>query len=176
MLIFACNAKGVTLRGRGCLDEAERWHREALRLCRESDALLELALTQASLGYIAELRHDAAGAERHHRASLDAACAVGDRPAQALALEGLAGVASLREDPAATGRLLGAAATLREGPVGALFSAATKLREMRFGALSAAERVDIDRAVARIDDRVAFDAAYAAGRREPQAVLKAART
>jgi predicted ATPase/DNA-binding SARP family transcriptional activator/tetratricopeptide (TPR) repeat protein len=175
MLIFACNAKGVTLRGRGCLDEAERWHREALRLCRESDALLELALTQASLGYIAELRHDAAGAERHHRASLDAACAVGDRPAQALALEGLAGVASLREDPAATGRLLGAAAALREGPVGALFSAATKLREMRSGALSAAERVDIDRAVARIDDRVAFDAAYAAGRREPQAVLKAAR-
>ena len=175
MLIFACNAKGVTLRGRGCLDEAERWHREALRLCRESGALLELALTQASLGYIAELRHDAAGAERHHRASLDAACTVGDRPAQALALEGLAGVASLHEDPAATGRLLGAAAALREGPVGALFSAATKLREMRSGALSAAERVDIDRAVARIDDRVAFDAAYAGGRREPQAVLNAAR-
>ena len=37
---------------------------------------------------------------------------------------------------------------------------------MRFGGLSAAERVDIDRAVARIDDRVTFDAAYAGGRRE----------
>jgi hypothetical protein len=46
---------------------------------------------------------------------------------------------------------------------------------MRFGGLSAAERVDIDRAVARIGDRVAFDAAYAGGRREPQAVLNAAR-
>jgi predicted ATPase/DNA-binding SARP family transcriptional activator len=175
MLVFAYNAKGVTLRGRGCLDEAERWHREALRLCRERDAPLGLALTQASLGYIAELRHDDAAAERHHRASLDAACAVGDRQAQALALEGLAGVASLRADPSATGRLLGAAAALREGTVGTLLGAANELREMRFGGLSAAERVDIDRAVARIDDRVAFDAAYAGGRREPQEVLNAAR-
>lgn len=175
MLVFAYNAKGVTLRGRGCLDDAERCHRDALRLCRERGAVLGLALTQASLGYIAELRHDDATAERRHRASLDAACAVGDRQAQALALEGLAGVASLREDPSATGRLLGAAAALREGQAGALFSAATKLREMRFGGLSAAERVDIDRAVARIDDRVTFDAAYAGGRREPQTVLNAAR-
>jgi len=175
MLVFAYNAKGITLRGRGSLDEAERWHRAALRLCRERSALLGLALTQASLGYIAELRHDDAAAERHHRASLDAACAVGDRQAQALALEGLAGVASLREDPGATGRLLGAAAALREGTVGTLLGAATELREMRFGGLSSAERVDIDRAVARIEDRVAFDAAYARGRREPQAVLNAAR-
>jgi predicted ATPase/DNA-binding SARP family transcriptional activator len=175
MLVFAYNAKGVTLRGRGCLDEAERWHREALRLCRERDAPLGLALTQASLGYIAELRHDDAAAERHHRASLAAASAVGDRQAQALALEGLAGVASLRADPSATGRLLGAAAALREGTVGTLLGAANELREMRFGGLSAAERVDIDRAVARIDDRVAFDAAYAGGCREPQEVLNAAR-
>jgi hypothetical protein len=81
----------------------------------------------------------------------------------------------LREDPSATGRLLGAAAALREGTVGTLLGAANELREMRFGGLSAAERVDIDRAVARIGDRVAFDAAYAGGRREPQAVLNAAR-
>ncbi len=176
MLVFAYNAQGVTLRGRGRLDDAERWHRAALRLCREGSALLGLALTQASLGYIAELRGDAAAADRCHRASLDAACAVGDRQAQALALEGLAGVASLRADPSATGGLLGAAAALREGTVGTVLGAANELREMRFGGLSAAERVDIDRAVARIDDRVAFDAAYAAGRREPQAVLNAART
>jgi predicted ATPase/DNA-binding SARP family transcriptional activator len=175
MLVFAYNSKGLTLRDRGCLDEAERWHRAALRLCRERSTPLGLALTQASLGYIAELRHDDAAAERHHRASLDAACAVGDRQAQALALEGLAGVASLREDASATGRLLGAAAALREGTVGTLLGAANDLRVMRFGGLSAAERVDIDRAVARIDDRVTFDAAYAGGRREPPAVLKAAR-
>ena len=178
MLVSAHNAKGLTLRRRGRLDEAEQCHRHALRLCRERRAPLGLPLTQASLGYIAELRHDAVAAERHHHAALDAACAVGGRLGQALALEGLAGVASLREDAGTAGRLLGAAAALREGPaarVGTLLGFATELRETRFGGLSAAERVDIDRATARIADRLTFDAAYAEGRRDPGAVLSSVR-
>ena len=69
------------------------------------------------MGYIAELRDDVAAAERHHRVSLNAACEAADRQAQALALEGLAGTTSLRGDPGATGRLLGAATALREGSV-----------------------------------------------------------
>ena len=57
-----------------------------------------LALALASLGYIEELRGNAAGAEALHRDALDAACRAGDLRTQALALEGVAGAASLRGD------------------------------------------------------------------------------
>ena len=89
-----------------------------------------LAAAYPSLGYIAELRHDDLTAERDHRASLDAACEAADRRAQALALEGLAGVASLRNDPQDAGLLPGAAAALRDATVATMLGAAAAAREM----------------------------------------------
>ena len=174
MLVFAYNSKGVTLRRRGRLDEAQQCHHLALDLCNKRGIPTGLAAAYASLGYIAELRHDDATAERDHRASLDAACEAADRRAQALALEGLAGVASLRNDPQATGLLLGAAAALREATVATMLGAAAAAREMTAGRLTAAERNDIDRAIARLHDRATLDAAFAGGHRDPQAVLKLA--
>ena len=175
LLAFACNAEGLTLRRRGILGEAERCHRRALGLCRERGVLTGLALAHASLGYLAELRNDVVAAEQHHRASLDAASGVADLQAQALALEGLAGVASLRNDAGATGKLLGAAAALREGTVEPVLGAAIALRETTTGRLTAAERIDIDRATARFSDHASLDAAFAEGFRDPQAVLSVTR-
>jgi len=175
LLAFASNAEGLTLRRRGRLGEAEHCHRRALGLCRERGVLTGLALAHASLGHLAELRHDGVAAEQHHRASLDAACGAADLQAQALALEGLAGAASLQGDARATGRLLGAAAALREGTLGPVLGAATALRETITGRLSAAERIDTDRAVARFGDRETLDAAFAEGLRDPQAVLSVTR-
>jgi hypothetical protein len=97
---------------------------------------------------------------------------VADRQAQALALEGLAGAASLRGDASATGRLLGAASAFREGTVGTVMGQATPMRETIIGRLFVAERSDTGRAVA--GDQAAFDAAYAEGLRDPLAVLNAA--
>ena len=171
MLALAHNSKGVTLRRRGLLDEAEHCHHQALALCHDNGIPTGLAATHASLGYIAELRHDPAAAERHHRTSLAAASDPADHRAQAHALEGLAGVASLRDDAQATGLLLGAAAALREATVSTMLGAAAALQEMTAGRLTAIERIDIDRAIARIDDPATLDAAFAQGRRDPQAVL-----
>ena len=63
-----------------------------------------------------------------------------DRQAQALALAGLAGAASLRGDASATGRLLGAASAFREGTVGTVMGQGTAMRETIIGRLLAAER------------------------------------
>jgi tetratricopeptide (TPR) repeat protein len=159
-LALAHNLWGIALRRRGKLDAAERCHLTVLALCedRSADAGLDLAL--ASLGYIAELRGDAATAAVRHRAGLDAASDVGEPNAQALALEGLAGVASLEGDDATVGLMLGAA---------------DALRDRGGGPLVAAERLDVDRALSRVADRDAYDTAYARGRADPQAALGAAR-
>ena len=73
-------------------------------------------------------------------------CDAGDVRAEALALEGLAGVASLRGDDEGLGRYLGAAAALREATGGPVVGA---------------ERVDIERALERVGDRAVMDAAFA---------------
>ncbi len=173
--VFACNARGLTLRRLGRLGEAEQCHRHALELCRERNVPEGVAMAHASLGYVAELRDDARAAERHHSASLHAACEVADRQAQALALEGLAGSASLRGDASAAGRLLGAASAFREGTVGTVMGQGTAMRETIIGRLLAVERNDTVRAVARLAGEAAFDAAYAEGLRDPLSVLSAAR-
>ncbi len=175
LLVFACNARGLTLLRLGHLKEAEACHRQALELCREHNIPEGLAMARSSLGYIAELHEDTTAAEQHHRASLHAAREVADRQAQALALEGLAGAASLRGYAAATGRLLGAASAFREGTVGTVMGQGTPLRETIIGRLSAAEHDATGTATARVGDRAAFDAAYAEGLRDPLAVLRAAR-
>jgi predicted ATPase/DNA-binding SARP family transcriptional activator len=173
--VFACNARGLTLRLVGRVGEAEECHSHALQLCQERNVPEGLAMAHASLGYIAESRDDATAAEQHHLASLHAACEVADRQAQALALAGLAGSASLRGDAGATGRLLGAASAFREGTVGTVMGQGTAMRETIIGRLLAMERNDADRAAARFAGQAAFDAAYAEGLRDPLAVLGAAR-
>jgi predicted ATPase/DNA-binding SARP family transcriptional activator/tetratricopeptide (TPR) repeat protein len=172
LLVFARNARGLTLRHLGRLGEAEQCHARALDLCLDRNIPEGLAMAHASLGCIAELRGDPEVAERHQRASLRAACQVADRQAQALALEGLAGAASLRGDASATGRLLGAASAFREGTVGTVMGQATPMRETIIGRLFVAERSDTGRAPA--GQQAAFDAAYAEGLRDPLAVFNAA--
>jgi predicted ATPase/DNA-binding SARP family transcriptional activator len=172
LIAFACNAKGLTLRRRGHLAEAEQCHQRALNICRERGLPTPLAMAHASLGYIAELRNDVTAAERHHRISLNAACEAADRQAQALALEGLASTASLREDPRTAGKLLGAAAALREGNV---VTAAGANIAQRGSALGHLDRADIDRTIARVGGCPAYDSAYAEGLHDPQAVLNAVR-
>ncbi len=173
--VFACNARGLTLRLLGQLGEAEQCHWHALELCQERNVPEGLAMAHASLGYIAESRDDAKAAEQHHLASLHAACEVADRQAQALALAGLAGSASLRGDASATGRLLGAASAFLEGTVATVMGQGTAMRETIIGRLLAMERNDSGRVAARFAGEAAFDAAYAEGLRDPLAVLSAAR-
>jgi tetratricopeptide (TPR) repeat protein len=160
-LALAHNLRGIVLRRRGRLDEAERSHNEALALYRDRSADLGLSLALSSLGFIAELCGDVATATARHRAGLDEASALADSGAQALALEGLACAAVLEHDDTAAGRLLGAAATLRERSGGPLL---------------ADEHVDIDRALARVTDHAAFDAAYDEGRADPAGVIHQARS
>jgi tetratricopeptide (TPR) repeat protein len=176
LLVFAWNARGLTLRRLGRLGEAEQCHVRALELCRERNVPEGLAMAHASLGCIAELRDDAEAAQQHHRAGLHAACEVADRQGQALALEGLAGAALLRSEASAAGRLLGAASAYREGTVGTVMGQGTAMRETIIGRLFAAQRDEADRMVICPGDQAAFDAAYAEGLRDPLVVLSAARS
>jgi predicted ATPase/DNA-binding SARP family transcriptional activator len=175
LLVFAWNARGLTLRRLGRLAEAEQFHYRALEVCRERNIPEGLAMAHASLGHIAELRDDAAAAQQHHRAGLRAACEVADRQGQALELEGLGGAASIRGDASAAGRLLGAASAFREGTVGTVMGQGTAMRETIIGRLFAAQRNEAGCTVVCPGDQAAFDAAYAGGLRDPLAVLSAAR-
>ncbi len=160
-LALAHNLRGIALRRRGQLDDAEASHRHALTLYGERGAHTGLSLTLASLGYLAELRDDAEDAQARHRASLEAACAAGDPSAEALALEGLAGAASLAGDDETVGHFLGAAAALRERAGGPLVGQ---------------ERIDVDRALARVDDKDGAAVAFAASYADARAVVAEART
>jgi tetratricopeptide (TPR) repeat protein len=175
MLALAHNNQGISLRRRGRLEEAERSHRLALALYYERGSPVGVATTLAALGYIAELRNDAATAECHHQTSLDVACETPNRRGEALALEGLAGAASLKNDPVAVGRFLGAAAVLRDAAAIPLLGAGTPLFEATGGRLSPEERIDIERAIHRLDDLVAMEVGFAEGQRNPEAVVAAAR-
>jgi predicted ATPase/DNA-binding SARP family transcriptional activator len=159
-LALTFNLRGITLRHRGLLDEAEQCHRDALALYTDRAAPVGLSLSLASLGYIAELRGDDVSAEQQHVASLDAADDARDLRAEALALEGLAGVASLRGDDDGVGRYLGAAAALREATGGPIVGA---------------ERADLERALERVGDHAVMDAAFVAGRSDPQGAVAFAR-
>jgi predicted ATPase len=159
-LALAYNLRGVALRRREQLEEAESCHRAAIALYVDRGAPAGLSLSLASLGYICELRGDVTGAREHHLASLDAACDANDLRAQALALEGLAGVASLQGDDEGVGRYLGAAEDLREATGGPLVRA---------------ERVDVERALAGVGDRTVMLTAFASGRTDPTSVIAGAR-
>jgi predicted ATPase/DNA-binding SARP family transcriptional activator len=170
-LALVHNSMGLAFRAQNRLGEAEVSHRVALALYHERSSPLGAATALAWLGYLAELGGDETAAEGHHRASLDAAWEAGDRRAQARALEGLAGVASLRGDARTVGRLLGAAEALRGSTAVALLGVQSLLLNATGGRLSPAERVDVDRARARIDDQRTMDVAFADGEREPETVV-----
>lgn len=175
MLVFAYNARGLTLRRFGRLEEAGQYLRRALELCREGNIPEGRAMAHASLAYLAELRDDADAVKRHSRASLEAACEVADRQAQAMALDGMASVPALRGDVGAAARLQGAAAAFREGTVGTVMGQGTAIRETIIGRLLVADRAATGAPAVSATDRAAFDAGYAVGMRDPLAVLAAAR-
>ena len=99
----------LSARRQGRLDDAEAILRRWLAWNRRVEADHGVALLQAELGFVAELRGDAEAAMAAHVAGLDAARATGDVRAVALAFEGLAGAESLAGRHADAARLLGVA-------------------------------------------------------------------
>ncbi|WP_246106402.1 hypothetical protein [Pseudonocardia kunmingensis] len=129
---------GLGARRQGDLDAAEEHLGAALTRNRALQADYGVAyygvtLLLAELGFVAELRGDAARATALHGEALAAARGVGEPRAVALAVEGLAGAAAVAGHHVRAARLLGAASAGREA-VGA--------------ALPPAERGDVDRIAA----------------------------
>ncbi|MGW8948768.1 AfsR/SARP family transcriptional regulator [Streptomyces sp. NPDC055709] len=124
-------------------------------------------LLLAELGFVAELRGDAAASADAHLRGLDVARSLGEPRALALSLEGLAGAMALRGDePAAAcaALLLGAADAARRGVA---------------APLPPAERGDVDRVTAAARAALggpAFTEAYARGARlTPEEAVREAR-
>ncbi|MEV0144199.1 MULTISPECIES: BTAD domain-containing putative transcriptional regulator [unclassified Nonomuraea] len=111
---FAEIGLALGARRQGRLDEAERLLRKWIAWVREVSGAPGEALILSELGFVAELRGDAAAAQELHLGALAAARHVGDPRATALALEGLAGSRALTEEHEEAARLLGKAAALRE--------------------------------------------------------------
>ncbi|TLW94576.1 AfsR/SARP family transcriptional regulator [Saccharomonospora piscinae] len=136
--MYARTGLALGLRREGRLDEAQRHLRTLLDWHVEHDAPSGEALVLAELGFVAELRGDAATALRTQHEGLAAARRSGDPRAVALAVEGLAGAESLDGNSRRARRLLAVAARLRE----------------RVGApLPAGERGDVDRIATRVGQR-----------------------
>ncbi|RKS09095.1 putative ATPase [Nocardiopsis sp. Huas11] len=133
---FADAGIALVARRRGDLDRAERSLRRWLDWNRRTSGRVGLAFILTQLGYTAEQRGDADGALELHTEAEAEARASGDPRAVALALEGLAGAHALAGDRDQADDLLKRAAALRD-EVGA--------------PLIAAERFDVDRAVARLE-------------------------
>ncbi|WP_329521749.1 AfsR/SARP family transcriptional regulator [Spirillospora sp. NBC_01491] len=132
---FADVGLALGARRRGDLDAAESSLRRWIPWVREVGGTPGLALLLAELGFIAELRGDAAEALRLHGEGLDAARATGNPRAVALALEGTAGALAL------AGRYKEAAGSLK---------AAAGARASAGAPLPPAERADVDRIEARL--------------------------
>ena len=132
---FADAGIALVARRRGDLDRAERSMRRWIDWNRRTSGRVGLAFILTQLGYAAEQRGDAAQALDLHTEAEAEARASGDPRAVALALEGLAGAHALAGNRDQAQDLLKRAAALRD-EVGA--------------PLIAAERFDIDRAVARL--------------------------
>ncbi|MFD0416059.1 BTAD domain-containing putative transcriptional regulator [Streptomyces sp. NPDC127108] len=132
-------------RREGDLAGAEEQMRDLLAWFRKADYGPGVTLALAELGFVAELRGDAARAHALHAEGFDVAVGLGDARALALALEGLAGAAGAAGEHLAAATLLGAAAAARAS-VGA--------------PLPAGERRDVDRVAAAAGARLG-GAAYA---------------
>ncbi|MEU0954743.1 BTAD domain-containing putative transcriptional regulator [Streptomyces niveus] len=142
---------GLGARLEGAYDLAERLMRGLLSWFREVGYGPGSTLALAELGFVAELRGDAATARALHLEGFDAARELGDPRAMALALEGLAGARAAADRYGESAMLLGAAAAARES-VGA--------------PLPPAERRDVDRISAAARDGLGeadFDAEFDRG-------------
>ncbi|WP_205856326.1 BTAD domain-containing putative transcriptional regulator [Phytoactinopolyspora endophytica] len=111
---FAAIGLALGDRRQGHLDLAEERLRDLLDWHRRTGHLPGTALVLAELGFVAELRGDAASARELHTEGLATARTTGDVRAVALALEGLSGAAVLSDEPGYGARLLGAAAAARQ--------------------------------------------------------------
>ncbi|WJV50339.1 AfsR/SARP family transcriptional regulator [Streptomyces flavofungini] len=136
---------GLGARREGDLAGAEEHMRDLLDWFRRADYGPGITLALAELGFVAELRGDAARAHALHAEGFDVAVSLGDARALALALEGLAGAAGAAGEHRAAATLLGAAAAARTS-VGA--------------PLPTGERRDVDRVAAAAEARLG-GAAYA---------------
>ncbi|MFD9886733.1 BTAD domain-containing putative transcriptional regulator [Streptomyces alboflavus] len=136
---------GLGARREGDLAGAEEHMRDLLAWFRRADYGPGTTLALAELGFVAELRGDAAQAHALHAEGFDIAVGLGDARALALALEGLAGAAGAAGEHRTAATLLGAAAAARAS-VGA--------------PLPAGERRDVDRVTAAAEARLG-GAAYA---------------
>lgn len=120
---------------RGDLDRAEsllsRWLDWNLR----AGSRIGAAFLRTRLGYVAEQRGDAGTALELHTLARADADASGDPRAVAAALEGLAGAHALAAD---------------HGIAAELLAEATRTRERIGAPLTAPERFDVDRALARL--------------------------
>ncbi|NEE01101.1 AfsR/SARP family transcriptional regulator [Phytoactinopolyspora halotolerans] len=150
---FAAIGLALGARRQGHLDAAEERLHDLLDWHRRTGHLPGTALILAELGFVAELRDDAASARELHAEGLVTARKTGDTRAVALALEGLAGAAALAARYQDAARLLGAAAAARE-------SAAAPS--------AAADRGDVERIARRAREALgasAFAAEFALGGR-----------
>ncbi|RFS87454.1 AfsR/SARP family transcriptional regulator [Actinomadura spongiicola] len=105
---------GLGARREGRLDAAETHLRHVLEWLTRLNFEPGRALVLAELGFIAELRGDAATSLRLHLEGWAAARNTGDARAMALALEGLAGAHTLAARHTSAALLLGAAAAARD--------------------------------------------------------------
>ncbi|QFG26995.1 AfsR/SARP family transcriptional regulator [Actinomadura sp. WMMB 499] len=109
--VHALMGLALGARRAGDLDAAQR-HLHRIRDEYESSDVGEHLLC-AELGFVAELRGDAAGALAHHRRGMELACATGEPRMLALSLEGLAGALVLDGGAERAAVLLGAADAAR---------------------------------------------------------------
>ncbi|GGV27369.1 SARP family transcriptional regulator [Actinomadura cremea] len=147
--VHALMGLALGARRAGDLDTAER-HLHRIRDEYESSDIGEHLLF-AELGFVAELRGDAARAFADHRRGLEVARAIGEPRALALSLEGLAGAFVLDGDAERAAALLGAADAARRSVA---------------APLPPAERGDVDRieaAAASILGGEAFASAFRRG-------------
>ncbi|MFI7618107.1 BTAD domain-containing putative transcriptional regulator [Nonomuraea terrae] len=151
----------MSARRQGRYDEAEAYLLPVLGWLRHVRGTSGIAFIMAELGFAAEQRGDARLALARHREGHEAARATADPRAVALALEGLAGALSLSGVETSSDAWVVRAAEL-VGVAGAI-------RQEVGVPLPAAERLDVERIVARLRDRLgeeAFERAVASGQRE----------
>ncbi|WP_026119095.1 BTAD domain-containing putative transcriptional regulator [Nocardiopsis ganjiahuensis] len=132
---FAEAGTVLSARRRGDLDRAERLLRRWVDWNLRADSHIGTAFLLTQLGYVAEQRGDAEAALDLHARARTEAWASGDPRAVAAALERLAGAHALA----------GAGET-----AAALLAEATRVRERTGAPLTAPERFDVDRALARL--------------------------